>query len=204
MSMNQCLSWRFRGIHVVMNIVVSSVFVLIMCFMIQQLKRVRSGLCHSIVHNPCSQSTFHADWFWKEKFRKQWLVVLVTQISSCEDMRRKLQISLSFLSATVEANPANHQLNVNFFPASVWVMGEYWVTPKWAPFTCNAFAANRRLNHYLFFLNIVSLPVALCCDRLFATEKKSCEIVNAVISLHCETFFNFQVQFCKIFSIPSS
>jgi len=56
-----------------------------------------------------------------------------------------------------------------FFTASVWVMGEYWVILKCAPFTCNAFAANRRLNHYLLFLNIVSLPVAIMVSNYVAT-----------------------------------
>lgn len=57
-----------------------------------------------------------------------------------------------------------------FFTASVWVMTEYWVTLRWAPFTCKAFAANRWLNHYLFFLNIVSFPAAIIVSNYVAID----------------------------------
>ena len=49
---------------------------------------VRTELCQFMVIDPCTQSTFHTDGFWRGKFREQWHVVFMAQINSWKEMTR--------------------------------------------------------------------------------------------------------------------
>ena len=74
------------------------VLIVIVSFIIQYF--MISGHWAVLLHHLsfCTQSTFHADWFWR-RFLEQWPFVLIRQMCPWKDTKKQLKVLLSLLCA---------------------------------------------------------------------------------------------------------